>query len=178
MRLLTTSLLVATMTLTARGAVRDSRINPFNWFGNSRAEQIERAPQAEVNPLIPESDRIGLFQSRRNQEDVYLGTPIDQVSGLFVERVPGGAIVRVTGIAAVDGVYDVRLIAPNDEAEPDENGVLTLQLAAVKPERATRATSQRARTVTVASRLTDRQLSEIRAIRVEGQRNVQTTSRL
>ncbi|MEO0401272.1 MAG: hypothetical protein AAF214_02750 [Pseudomonadota bacterium] len=177
MRLLTTSLLVATMTLTACGAVRDSRINPFNWFGQSRSESVQRTPRAEVNPLIPE-EREGLFASIRNQgEEEYFGTPIDQVSGLVIERVPGGAIVRATAIADVDGVYDVQLTPPNDESVPDENGVLTYRFEGVHPEARSRNTTQRQRTLVAAQRLTDNQLADIRTIRVEGRRNAQSTRR-
>ncbi|WP_415403046.1 hypothetical protein [Tateyamaria sp. SN3-11] len=179
MRLTTTTLIVATLTLSACGAIRDSRVNPFNWFGNSRSAPIEADSQAEVNPLIPERRRAGLFSSLRAQEQVYIGTPIDQVSDLVIERVPGGAIVRATGITAVDNVYDVRLTTvDDDEVQADENGVLTLRLRGVKPERRSRTTSQRVRTVTAGMRLSDKELSRIRAIRVEGRRNVQTSSRL
>lgn len=176
MRLLTTSLLVATMTLTACGAVRDSRINPFNWFGQSRSEPVQTQTRKETNPLIPER-RESLFSSARRGAKVYNGTPIDQVTGLVIERVPGGAIVRATGIAGFDNVYDVRLIPTTDEAEPDENGVLTYRFEGVLPKNQSRQTSARVRTVTAGVRLTDQDLSKIRAVRVEGLRNAQTTSR-
>jgi len=176
MRLLTTSLLVATMTVTACGAVRDSRVNPLNWFGNSRSEPIQRAPEKEDNPLIPE-ERRGLFTSVRRETEVYLGTPLDQVSGLVIERVPGGAIVRATAIASVDGVYNVRLTPADEDSEPDENGVLTYRFEGLKPADATRRSSQRQRTYNAALRLTDQELSRVRTIRVEGQRNAQTIAR-
>ncbi|WP_299145584.1 hypothetical protein [uncultured Tateyamaria sp.] len=176
MRLLTTSLLVATMTVTACGAVRDSRINPFNWFGSSRSEPIERAPVKEDNPLIPE-ERRGLFTSVRRETEVYLGTPLDQVSGLVIERVPGGAIVRATAIASVDGVYNVQLTPADDDGEPDENGTLTYRFEGVKPANAGRRNSQTQRTYNAAVRLTDQELSRVRSIRVEGVRNAQTVAR-
>lgn len=176
MRLLTTSLLVATLTVTACGTIRDSRINPFNWFGGSRSEPIQPDARAATNPLIPVSERGGLFSSVRDQVEEYNGRPVDQVSGLVIERVPGGAIVRATGVSSYDGPYDVRLTPTTIDAEPVD-GVVTYRLEAERPRDATRRTSQRVRTVTAAVRLSDIELADISVIRVEGARNAQTTTR-
>jgi len=177
MRLLTTSLLVATLTVSACGTIRDSRINPFNWFGNSRSEPVQREPRAQTNPLIPvDNERRGLFNSLRQQAEVYSGRPVDQVSSLVIERVPGGAIVRASGISAYDGPYGVRMTPTTDEAEPVD-GVLTYRLEAERPRDAGRTTSQRVRTVTAAVHLTDQELSRVKVIRVEGVRNAQSTTR-
>jgi hypothetical protein len=177
MRLLTTTLLVATMTLSGCGAIRDSRVNPFNWFGQSRSQPAPRGTAAEANPLIPQ-ERRGLFSSFRSDNTPYLGTPVDQISDLVIERVPGGAIVRATGIASVDGVYDIQLTPANKELLPDENGVLTYRFEGVKPEKRRRNLTQNQRTFVAATRLTDRQMADIRTIRVEGVRNAQAVSRL
>ncbi|MEL6227753.1 MAG: hypothetical protein AAFR01_12160 [Pseudomonadota bacterium] len=165
------------MTLSACGVVRDSAVNPINWFGGSRSEPIAQPQQeGEPNPLIPADRRPGLFASLRDQRDVYVGTPVDQVTDLVIERVPGGAIVRATGVLDQDRAYDVRLTTDSDENVPVD-GVLTYQLRAVHPERSPRTLSQRVRTVTAARRLTDNELEAIRVIRVEGRRNAQSTSR-
>lgn len=177
MRLLTTSLLVATLTVSACGTIRDSRINPFNWFGNSRSEPVRPDPRAQTNPLIPaEGGRQGLFNSLREQAEVYTGSPVDQVSSLVIERVPGGAIVRASGISSYDGPYGVRLTPATEDGEPVD-GVLTYRLQAERPRDAGRTTSQQVRTVTAAVHLTDRELSQVRVIRVEGVRNAQSTTR-
>ncbi|WP_147104718.1 hypothetical protein [Tateyamaria sp. syn59] len=171
------ALLVATLTLSACGAVRDSRVNPFNWFGGSRSEPIRPDPRAETNPLIPEQTRAPLFRNLRgDREVVYVGTPIDQVTDLVIERVPGGAIVRATGVVDQDDVYDIRLTTDSDENEPVD-GVLTYQLRGIHLAGSSRTLSQRVRTVTAARRLTDQELAEIRVIRVEGRRNAQSTTR-
>ncbi|WP_299147555.1 hypothetical protein [uncultured Tateyamaria sp.] len=178
MRLRTVSLFVALIALTACGAVRDSRVNPFNWFGQSRSQPVQRSEEPkEVNPLIPVDRGPGLFASLRRGNEEYFGTPIDQVSELVIERVPGGAIVRATAIADVDNVYDVRLIPANDDLEPDEDGVLVYQVEGVHPEDRRRTTTQRQRTFVVADRITDRKLADIRSIRVEGGRNAQSSAR-
>lgn len=177
MRLTLPALLVATLTLSACAAVRDSRVNPVNWFGNSRSGPVVQAEtQEETNPLIPQNTRAGLFASLRDQTELYVGTPIDQVTDLVIERVPGGAIVRATGIVDQDRVYDVRLTTDSDENKPVD-GVLTYQLRGIHEQRVTRTLSQRVRTVTAARRLTDQELEEIRVIRVEGRRNAQSTTR-
>ncbi len=176
MRLLTTTLLVSTLTLSACGVVRDSRLNPFNWFGRSQSETVQRDPRAETNPLIPVNDRGGLFSSVRDQVEVYTGRPVDQISDLVIERVPGGAIVRATGISSYDGPYGVRLTPTTEDSEPVD-GVLTYRLEAEQPRDARRTTTQAVRTVTAAVRLSDQELAQIRVIRVEGERNAQSTSR-
>lgn len=178
MRILTASLLVATLTLSACGTARDSRLNPFNWFGRAQSEPIaERQPQEEINPLIPQNEeRGGLLQLFRQQDSDYPGAPIDQVSALVIERVPGGAIVRASGVSSYLGAYDVRLVPVNEEDEA-EDGVLAYRLEAVRPINAPQAGSDRLRTVTVARRVTDSQLAEARIIRVEGRTNAQTSTR-
>ncbi len=177
MRILTASLLIATLTVSACGGARESRLNPFNWFGRGQSEPVaEQQTKAEANPLIPQEERGGLFRSLRRQDVEYAGAPIDQVSSLVIERVPGGAIIRATGIASFVGAYDVRLVPANEEEEA-EDGVLTYRLEAVRPLDAPVAGSDRLRTVTVARRVTDSQLAEARIIRVEGARNAQTSSR-
>ncbi|MEL6466299.1 MAG: hypothetical protein AAFQ58_15150 [Pseudomonadota bacterium] len=170
--------LVLVLSLSACAAVRDSRMNPANWFGNSQSEPVARQPAEpqEVNPLIPQNARPGLFANLRAQRELYVGTPIDQVTDLVVEPVPGGAIVRATGIAGEDRVFDVRLTTPNEENVPVD-GVLTYQLRGIHSARPTRTLSPRVRTVTAARRLTDQELAEIRVIRVEGLRNAQSTTR-
>ncbi|MEL7091542.1 MAG: hypothetical protein AAFN94_07395 [Pseudomonadota bacterium] len=176
MRVLTVTVLTAALTLSACAAVRDSRVNPFNWFGRGQSEPVAQTPAEEVNPLIPVRNdrRARLF--RRNAEPEYLGAPIDQVSGLIVERVPGGAMIRASGISPFQGAYDVRLTPANDDEEPVD-GVLTYRLEVVQPFRARRGGPERVRTVTAARRLTDNQLAGVRTIRVEGVRNAQTSRR-
>lgn len=176
MRLLTTTVLMASLTLSACGVIRDSRVNPFNWFGNSRSQPIERDSRAETNPLIPVNERGGLFRSLRATVQEYQGSPVDQVSALVIERVPGGAIVRATGISSYDGPYGVKLTPTTEDAEPVD-GVLTYRLEAERPRELRRTTSTRVRTVNAGVYLSDRELRDVRVIRVEGVRNAQTTTR-
>lgn len=175
MRLLTTTILIATLGVSACGTIRDSRVNPFNWFGSSQSEPVARQEAEQTNPLIPEDERRGLF-GRSRDADEYAGTPVDQITALVIERVPGGAIVLATGVSAYDNPFGVQLTPAEDDAAPVD-GVLTYRLEAERARNAGRATSTRVRTVQAAVRLSDQDLSGVRVIRVEGERNAQSTTR-
>ena len=169
----TTLLILATALALSACGFRDSRINPFNWFGQSRSVPVVRA-EASTNPLIPQ--RGGLFSGLRKQEEVYAGRPFEQITDLTIERVPGGAIVRATGLAARQGIYAVQLTPANEDELPVD-GVLTYRLEGVRPDRNTPVGTVPTREVIAARRLTDQTLAGVRAIRVEGQLNAKIASR-
>lgn len=165
MRITVSALLVSTLTLSACGGFRDSRVNPFNWFGRSEPAPVATTVE-ETNPLIPGS--TGLFRSNRAPE-VYQGQPIDTVSDLVIERVPGGAIIRATGVAAVQGVYDVRLTPANEDEAPVD-GVLTYRIEGLRQAGTPQGTPA-TREVIVARKVTSQMLANARTIRVEADRN-------
>ncbi|MEJ5217063.1 hypothetical protein WG622_02320 [Cognatishimia sp. D5M38] len=152
-------LLIATLTLSACGRVRDSAINPFNWFGGS--ETVE-APAEEINPLIPR-ERESLL---RRPEAAYAGTLVADLTTLKIERVAGGAIIRVKGIASTQGAFDVRMEPENEDQEPVK-GVLTYTLLAVQPPGFRQGPAQ-SREITAAVFRTDQELANVRTIRVVG----------
>ena len=117
-----TLLLVSSMILASCG-FRDSRVNPLNWFGRSQSVPVQAGEQEPVNPLIPR--RTGFFSRNRAKKAVYRGTPIEQIADLTVERVPGGAIIRATGVAARQGYYEVQLTPSNEDEEPAEDETVT-----------------------------------------------------
>tara|TARA_R110000796_G_scaffold3763_5_gene14400 strand:+ start:2042 stop:2563 length:522 start_codon:yes stop_codon:yes gene_type:complete len=166
-------LLLSTLVLTGCATVRDSRVNPFNWFGKARSEPISHS-STQANPLIPETSSI--FSKKRNKEAVYNGRPIDQITDLTIERVAGGVLVRATGLAARQGLYDVQLVPQNKDELPID-GVLTYRLEGVEPAPQTAIGAAPTREVTVARALTDQQLAEVHTIRIEGQRNALTSRR-
>ena len=169
----TLSLLLATsLTLAACGTIRDSRVNPFNWFGKSRSEPIEQTQN--TNPLIPKTG--GLFASDRKQAEAYAGLPFEQVTELTIERMPGGAIIRATGLAARQGIYQVRL-TPENDAEVAVDGVLTYRLEGVRSSTPTPVGSPATREVVAARRVTDQTLRGVRSIRVEGVENARVIRR-
>ena len=164
-------LLVSTMVLTACG-LRESVVNPFNWFGRSQSEPI--AVPENVNPLIPR--RSPLFSRRASDEDDYAGRPFEEIVDLKVERVPGGAIIRATGLAARQGRYEVRLTPATDDETPVD-GVLTYRLEGVEPGFNTAAGTKPTREVTAGRKVTDQMLRGVNVIRVEGSLNARTARR-
>jgi hypothetical protein len=174
MRISLSVLLVASLSLGACGFVRDSAINPVNWFGRSTSEAVAPTDDKPVNPLIPQ--KSGLFANRAGKDATYAGTPFDEITDLTVERIPGGAIIRVRGLAARQGVYSVRLTPDNTEELPVD-GVLTYRLEGVEPDRATPIGTPPTREVTAARKVTNQDLVGVRTIRVEGLRNAQVARR-
>jgi len=161
------SLLTAGLLLSACGSVRDSALNPFNWFGRSRSEPVAEGP---VNPLIPK--RRGVFS--RSPEPEYSGALVDTIAELHVERVAGGAIIHVKGIAASQGSHDVRLVEDEDDDKPD---TLTYTLKSLRSPYRELVGPPRGREIVAAQSVTDNELAGIRTIRVIGLRNARSTSR-
>ncbi|UYV39312.1 hypothetical protein N4R57_10065 [Rhodobacteraceae bacterium D3-12] len=161
------ALLLATMTLTACGTVRDSAFNPFNWFGRSRGEALPQ--EGSTNPLIP-NKRGGVF-ARRGPE-VYAGTPVAVIKELVVERAAGGAIVRVKGVANRQGPFEVRMVKDDDA----KDGTLSYTLKALQTP--TRIVGpETGRELVAAQFVPDADLAGIRTIRVKGAQNARSTSR-
>ncbi|MEL7097832.1 MAG: hypothetical protein AAGM84_03290 [Pseudomonadota bacterium] len=169
-----TVIVIASLVLGACG-LRESRVNPFNWFGNSRSEPRQVAVPAEAaNPLIPRQ-RQGIFARQRALEAIYTGTPVAVVSDMRVERVPGGAIIRATGVDQFQGLFDVQLTPENDGEAVD--GVLSYRLEARRPDNARPGGPEATRRVTAALALTDQELRGVRTIRVAGVENVRSSRR-
>ena len=166
------ALLASTLLVSACGTVRDSRINPLNWFGPARS--APSAPEESNNPLIPQ--RSGLFARRAVEVDTYEGRPFEQITDLTIEPVPGGAILRATGLAARQGIYAVQL-TPATIDETPVDGVLTYRLEGVRPDKPTPQGSRPTREVIAGRRLTDQMLAGVREIRVEGQMNALVSRR-
>lgn len=131
------------------GRVASSQLNPFNWFESSAPAAVVLSETADPRPLI------------------------DQIDTLEVSQTPGGAIVRVTGLAAVQGNYEGALIrVPGATA-----GSLAYEFRAFPPPNPTRVSTPRSREVTVAVFLSDRALAGISEIRVSAARNARAVRR-
>ena len=165
-------LVILSMTLAGCGGWRDSRMNPGNWFGKSRAEaRTQTQTPAQINPLIPEETSI--FR-RSRKEEVYLGTPVDQIVAMTVERTSAGAIIKATGQTVRQGAFDVRLVSETD-GEPVD-GVLTLEMKAVQPVNMPQG-PERVRRATAGYFVTNQDLAGIQTIRVLAARNAHSTRR-
>ena len=156
-----TSRLIATVLiasfLAGCGTVRESRINPFNWFGGSEEVQEGFAPE----------DVIERLDSR---------PLINQVTQMRIERVQGGAIVHAVGLPPTQGAWQADLV-PENRGRPNENGVLVLQFKAYPAIGATPQGTEVSREVVAGAFLTDQTLASVREITVRGQSNARTTRR-
>jgi len=150
MRLPLLAALTAVMLLTACGAIRDSRLNPRNWFGRSEPAQVVLVEAAaDPRPLV------------------------DQVLTLVVEPYPGGAIIRATGLPPTQGYWEAEL----EPLAVDENGVLVYEFRVFPPIIDRRVGTQVSREVTVATSLSDIKLQGITQIIVQGAQNARASRR-
>ena len=140
--------LALTMALSACGTIRDSRFNPFNWFGTSRSEPTT------LGPIASTVDNRAL---------------VAQVTQLAIERTSTGAIVRAEGLTPTQGWWDAELV-PQTSLTPID-GVVVYEFRIASPGRATRVSTAQSRSITVAANLTQAQLDTIREIVVVGAEN-------
>ena len=84
-----TVLILSGVVLSGCATVRDSRVNPFNWFGSSTPAPVNVDPEATgaANPLIPQR-RASIIWGRERE---YAGRPVANIDELLIERRPGGA---------------------------------------------------------------------------------------
>lgn len=148
------ALLIAAVAVTGCGRVRDSKLNPFNWFGGSKEEVT-----VQVVDGVPQDPR----------------PLVQQVTALEVARQPGGAIVTATGLPPTQGWFDAALVPEGDGSVKD--GVLTYRFVVNAPLELRRTSTPQSREVTAAVFLSDIRLQEVRKIVVQGASNSRATSR-
>jgi hypothetical protein len=145
--------LTLTLTLAACGSIRESRLNPFNWFGRSQAAAPATLAQpgaaVDTTPLVA------------------------QVVSMSVEPLAGGAIVRATGLSPTQGYWAGELVP----RPLDENGRLVFDFRLAPPPEPKRVSTEFSRQVSVAAYLSDIKLSEINEIVVQGQLNARSSAR-
>ena len=133
-----------------------SRLNPFNWFGAS--------PETEtLEPVF--------LQERKDRRPL-----VSQVTALEVERTPGGAIIRATGLPPAQGWYGAELVNEDRDGQPID-GVLTYSFRSIPPHEPTRVSTVQSRELTVAVFVSDITLAATREIRVTGALNSRATRR-
>jgi len=171
MRITLGALLIGTLALSSCGGWRDSRVNPTNWFGNSREAPIET--DANLNPLIPqEEERVSLL-GRGDDEEVDNSLPIAVIKDMRIERTSVGAILTVEGEAARNGAYDAQLV-PSITQEP---GRLEYTFRVNYPKNATYRGTPATRTIRAAVSLSNQDLAGVRVLRVIGKENARETRR-
>ena len=147
------ALLVATIAVTGCARVRDSKLNPFNWFGKSKSERVQvvEAVPGDPRPLV------------------------QQVTALEVARQPGGAIIHATGLPPTQGWWEAALLPVNDGVA--ENGTLTYRFVVSQPPEARRVSTPQSRELTAAVFLSDIRLQDVSRIVVEGATNSRSVAR-
>jgi hypothetical protein len=143
----------ATMLLASCGAVSNSRLNPFNWFGNS--------PEGAVVVVSGETGEI-----------VDQRPLVATVTEMAIEQMPGGVIIRATGLPPTQGHWDAELVA-----RPVEDGVLVYDFRLVPPPSPASVSTPQSREVIVASFLSTIKLEGVRQITVQGASNARTSRR-
>ena len=140
--------LAALVLLGGCAGVRQSALNPFTWFGSS----------TEADPtLVP----AGGFRDERDGR-----TLVAQVTGLSVEPVQGGAVVRAVGLPATQGWWDAELRPEGDLRDVD--GELVLRFVVAQPPQPTPAGPPRSRELSAGLFLPDRVLANTRRVTVLG----------
>ncbi len=146
--------LACTLILAGCGGLRESRLNPFNWFGRSR---VVEAPVVD-NTVAPDGRQL-----------------VSDVTLMQVDPLPGGAIIRATGIAATQGYWDAELVLrEGPEADP---ATPVYDFRVFPPVGQAATSTPQSREVTVALYLSDVQLARITAITVQGANNARAVNR-
>lgn len=129
-----------------------TRLNPLNWFGSPEPVAVEPLPEGA-------KDERPLAQ---------------QVTGLKVDAMPGGIIVRATGVMATQGYWNAELVAQEDEPA---DGALVYEFRVAPPKTTAAVSTPRSRQITAAVFLSDIRLATISSITVRGATNGLTTRR-
>ncbi|SDW93322.1 hypothetical protein [Litoreibacter albidus] len=146
------AILAVSLTVTACGRIRDSRVNPFNWFGRDRTETVAVADEALLRDPRP-------F--------------VAQVISLKVEPTPEGAIIRVVGLPGLQGYWNAELL----EVDRDDLSTLTYEFRVSPPPYQTRQSTQRSREIIAAKAVSTNRLNKVRTITVIGQSNRRAVKR-
>jgi len=165
-------LLATTLFLAGCGGWSDSRVNPSNWFGNSRSSAVPSDGGTAANPLIPRA-RNNLFA---RPAPVDFSVLIETVTELRVDRTSTGATIYATGLAARQGAFgtSLRLVPADENSKPD---VLSLTFRVLYPANATPVGPEGTRIIREAYSLSDDDLRGIRLIRVTAAQNTRETRR-
>ena len=141
---------ILTLALCGLLAGCDSAYNPVNWFGGGDPAEValtEDGLPVDPRPLV------------------------DQVTGVVVERTPGGVILRATGLPPTLGYWNAALVPADPDLRPDENGVLVLDFRALPPALPQPVGAPATREIVVGYFLTTQTLRGLRTVRVQGERN-------
>jgi hypothetical protein len=157
------ALVVLSLALTGCGRVRDSRLNPFNWFGHSREVATTLAPEGGYAKAI----------------DDYR-VPVATVTALEIKQVQGGVMIVAKGLPATQGWWDAELVADNDATPVDGGLNYTFLVSQPLPQTAvaSRVSTPQSREITAGLFISNFKLGDdVRKITVTGTGNARSVSR-
>ncbi|MFB2593841.1 hypothetical protein ACEYYB_03240 [Paracoccus sp. p4-l81] len=141
-------------TLSGCSRISESRFNPLNWFGSSEPVAATLAPEG------------GYAQAAEDHRQ-----PAAQITRMDLQRVSGGAVLLVTGVAPSLGWWDAELVPPEVSDRPvDGTLAYRLMIAAPRPGSAdaSRAGTQQTREITVQHFISEVKLAQVNRLVVEG----------
>ena len=151
MRLPIIAVLVLATLLGGCARLKESRLNPLNWFGQAR-------PATVTTLYVRPEDQRPL---------------VAEVTMLKVEPYPGGALVRATGLPPTQGYWEAELVA-----QPlDDQGRLVYEFRVFPPPEPLAAGSATSRQITVAAALGTIALQGVKTIVVQGASNALSSAR-
>lgn len=143
-------ILIAALVLTGCARLQNSPLNPANWFGPAGA--VATSP-AQARPLMPSGRGVVVVTDARPR--------VASLTELRIERLPGGAIVRATGLAPTQGWFNAELVRVGAE-----DGVLTYEFRAEQPPGFAATGTIASRTITAADVLGADEVGAIGLVRV------------
>lgn len=142
--------LCATLALGGCSSIGKSRLNPFNWFGGSEETMVTPAGEKPADGRLL----------------------VAQVVDMKLEKMPGGVIVRATGLPPTQGYWEAELVA-----RPVEDGTIIYDFRVFPPIAQNPVSTQQSREITVGAYLSNVKLDTIRQITVQGASNARTSRR-
>lgn len=133
------------------GGMRDSKLNPFNWFRKSE-------PRETI--VLPEAKEDGRMLA-------------EVVLDLKVEPIPGGAIVRARGQMPVQGYWSAELVP----LPLSEGGTQVYEFRVFPPVAKADANTAQSRQIDVAIYISDVKLQNVTEIVVQGATNARASRR-
>lgn len=131
--------------------VRQSKLNPFNWFRKSQPRETIVLPGEKKDPR----------------------PLVDTVLSMTVEPIPGGAVVRARGVTSTQGWWDAELVPQ----ELDDKGILVYEFRLLPPPDRADVNTQQSREIDVAIYISDVKLEAVREIVVQGASNARSARR-
>ncbi len=148
--------LAIVLALGACSGIRDSRVNPFNWFNRGAAPET----------LVPQGGWRSASDSR---------SLIPVLSEVEVLPTPQGALLRASGQATTQGWWDAEL-RPVNRGRP-VNGSLIYEFVVRDPGRPMATGIEPTRRVNVARRIPAQRLAGVQRIIVRGAETQRTIAR-